>query len=428
MPSAASEPFNIDEIIEGGHVVPHFQPVVSMKRRAVVGFEGLSRGVHPRQKSIISPIDLFGEAAAKGVSRDLDRLCRRKILEDFQTLYQRHPELILSLNLDASAIDKKIWSGVLKSQVEDLGLSPQNIVIEIVESAVEDVEELQHFEESYRSAGFLIALDDVGAGHSNLNRIPLIKPDILKIDRYLVQNIHEDFYKQEVVKSLVSMARHLGTVIIAEGVETEGEASALLDMGVDLFQGYYFSRPKRHYEIDFDQIRQKLVDLGGTFKNRQIQKIGNKQFNMNRYHSLINEIQMELAHWPVAKFGEQLSRVAKSFPSIECLYVLNENGLQVTDMIFNTSRKASRRSAMFHPLPQGADHTMRDYFYFLMNGGLSKSTYVTKSYVSLTTGNICVTIGALFKDEQKKTYILCLDIHTPALDVAQGNQTNPTDS
>ena len=81
-----------------------------------------------------------------------------------------------------------------------MGLKPENIAIEIIESDVEDLKELQRFVQLYRSYGFLIALDDVGAGHSNLNRIPLIKPDILKIDRFLVQNIQDDFYKQEVLE------------------------------------------------------------------------------------------------------------------------------------------------------------------------------------------------------------------------------------
>src|ERR1700691_5780145 len=106
----------------------------------------------------------------------------------------------------------------------DAGLRARNIVLEIGESAVRDEGELRRWVQSYREAGYLIALDDVGAGHSNLNRIPELQPDILKVDRYLVHGIDEDFHRKEVYRSMASMAHGLGAMIIAEGVETEEEA------------------------------------------------------------------------------------------------------------------------------------------------------------------------------------------------------------
>ncbi|HTC19532.1 MAG TPA: EAL domain-containing protein, partial [bacterium] len=242
--------FNLREIIDGERVEAHFQPIVSLKRRSIVGLEGLTRGLQPGSPSVISPMDLFHQAAIQGLQLELDRLCRKKIMDDFRKIHAASPELILSVNLDASILDQGVvGSGHLRQQVSEMGLKPENIAIEIIESDVEDLKELQRFVQLYRDYGFLIALDDVGAGHSNLNRIPLIKPDILKIDRFLIQDIQDDFYKQEVLKSLVRMARHLGTLIIAEGVETEEEAVCLLDMDVDMIQGYYFSRPQKPGEL-----------------------------------------------------------------------------------------------------------------------------------------------------------------------------------
>jgi EAL domain-containing protein (putative c-di-GMP-specific phosphodiesterase class I) len=346
----------------------------------------------------------------------LDLLCRKKILTDFRRLQDRFPNIILSINIDASAIEKRIWSGFLKTQVAEAGISPTSVVIEIVESVVGDVRELRRFVESYRESGFLIALDDVGAGHSNLNRIPLIKPDVIKIDRYLVKNIHQDFYKQEVLKSLISMARHLGTVLIAEGVETESEGTALLEMGVDMIQGFYFSKPKPQQELEFGPVREKIEELGLSFRLDQMLKVEGKRSTMKKSFSIVAAIQNGLIHVDPGEFGGQLAKAAASYTSVECLYVLDENGRQITDMVLNADRKPGRNSAIFHPLPKGADHRIRDYYYFLVGGELSKTTYVTKPYVSMGSGNMCVTIGSLFKGVGDKRFILCLDIHAPGLE------------
>ena len=158
-----TEAVEIEEIIRRELISPHFQPLVSLKRTAVVGVEGLSRGVHPQTGRLIPANFIFGEASIRGLSRELDLLCRKKILADFRRLLNRFPQMILSINIDASAIEKRIWSGYLKTQVAEAGLSPSSVVIEIVESVVEDVKELRRFVESYRESGFLIALDDVGA-------------------------------------------------------------------------------------------------------------------------------------------------------------------------------------------------------------------------------------------------------------------------
>ena len=142
-----------------------------------------------------------------------------------------------------------IGSGQLRQEVSEMGLKPSNVAIEIVEYRVEDLKELQHFVEKLRDFGFLIALDDVGAGHSNLNRIPLIKPDILKIDRYLVENLQDDFYKKEILKSMVRMAPALGRSLSPRGWKPTRKPN-LMEMDVDMIQGFYFSRPQRPTDLN----------------------------------------------------------------------------------------------------------------------------------------------------------------------------------
>jgi EAL domain-containing protein (putative c-di-GMP-specific phosphodiesterase class I) len=408
--------FNLREIIDGERVEAHFQPIVSLKRRSIVGLEGLTRGLQPGSSNLISPMDLFHQAAIQGLQLELDRLCRKKIMDDFRKIHASSPDLILSVNLDASILAQGVvGSGHLRHQVSEMGLKPENIAIEIIESDVEDLKELQRFVELYRSYGFLIALDDVGAGHSNLNRIPLIKPDILKIDRFLIQDIQDDFYKQEVLKSLVRMARHLGTLIIAEGVETEEEAVCLLDMDVDMIQGYYFSRPQRPDQLEHDPVLCRIDGLGEAFKRTFLKRLGIKKINMNRYYATLFEIQKELSRKNPVHFDSILRRIKGEFPQVECLYILDEAGNQVSDSVFNGQGRLQRNPVVFRPARKGADHTMKDYYYFLMEAGLNKTSYVTEPYLSMASGNSCVTLSSIFKNDNQKKYILCLDINTETL-------------
>jgi hypothetical protein len=255
----------------------------------------------------------------------------------------------------------------------------------------------------------------VGAGHSNLNRIPLIKPDILKVDRYLVQNIQGDSYKQEVLRSLVNMARRLGTLIIAEGVETEDEALCLLDMDVDMIQGYYFSKPHPFEEIDQKVIRDRIQGLVLSFKENHLRNVGLRRSRISRYYAALMEIQIELAKKEHKTLDDGLKFVAAKFPGVDTFYVLDEAGIQVTECLTQSQGRTHRNAVVFRPSAKGSDHTMKDYYYFLTEPGQNKTSFVTDPYLSMVTGRSCVTLSAPFKGVGGKKYILCLDLSTEAL-------------
>jgi EAL domain-containing protein (putative c-di-GMP-specific phosphodiesterase class I) len=408
--------FNLKEILEGEWVEAHFQPLVSMKRQRIVGLEGLSRGISPGNRRLISPYDLFHQAALQDLEVELDLLCRKKIMEAFRTIHYQNPDYILSLNLDESVLKMGlVGSGHLRHEMAQMGLNPASVAIEIVEYRIEDLKELQRFVEILRGYGFLIALDDVGAGHSNLNRIPLIKPDILKIDRYLVTHLEDDFYKREIVKSLVRMGRRLGTVLIAEGVETAEEARVLMEMDVDMIQGFYFSRPQRPSDLDPASTLEKVKEVVRDHKARSLENVSIKRRNMSRFLSILLEIQAELASQPEEQFGPFLQKMLVRYPLVECFYVLDGAGLQVTESVLQPGQGEKRNHRLFHPSPLGTDHTAKDYCYYLLEAGMNKNSFLTEPYLSMTSGNNCVTLSSLFKNHQENPYILCLDIDTQTL-------------
>jgi EAL domain-containing protein (putative c-di-GMP-specific phosphodiesterase class I) len=96
---------------------------------------------------------------------------------------------------------------------------------------------LRDFVEGHRDAGYLVALDDIGKGHSNLDRIFLLKPDIIKVDRSIVTKIESNYHQQEVFKSMVQLARRIGALVVAEGVETRDEALHCVECGAICCRG-----------------------------------------------------------------------------------------------------------------------------------------------------------------------------------------------
>ena len=415
-PATPPNPFDLKEILDGEFMAAHFQPLVSVRRKTIVGYEGLIRGIHPVNRDIVAPQELFAAAARMDLTVDLDRLCRKKVLEYFRGIAADRPDCLLSLNFEASIIDQGVvGSGNLIQQVTSLGLKPHCIALEIIESNIHRLDDLQRFIQTYRDYGFLIALDDVGAGHSNLNRIPLLKPDILKVDRYLIQDIPNNFYKQEVFKAMVGLAHKIGSLVLAEGVETEEEAFCVMELGVDLIQGYYFSKPQRYDLIDDQSVGSQIQRLSREFKAMVLQKHNVKKFNLKKYELMTREVQVELSKLREGDFDRKLSDLIHYFPLVECLYVIGETGLQVTDMVFGDLGEGGKNRYMFRPAPKGTDHTLKDYYYMMMDGGLRKATFISEPYLSLATGNPCVTFARLFKDLDEKLHILCIDINTQYL-------------
>ena len=115
--------------------------------------------------------------------------------------------------------------------------------IEVLESQAADLGALAAATARYRAAGFLVVIDDVGAGHSNLDRIAAIRPDMLKADRSLVHGCARDRVKRAVVRALVGLTEELGGWLVVEGVEDEDDALTVLNVGADLLQGYHLARP-----------------------------------------------------------------------------------------------------------------------------------------------------------------------------------------
>ena len=399
---------DLGAIIEDKSIIIHFQPQVSIKRKAVIGLEALSRGFDPRRGEVIPPTLLFAQARDKASRLALDRACRTSAVEAFASLNRREKSLMLSMNIDASCISEETrGSNHVLNLVNRCGISPSNVIIEIIESGCEDTEALMEFVRFYRAHDFLIALDDVGAGFSNLDRIPMLKPDVIKLDRSLVKGVDRHFHKLEVIRSFVQMSNRLGCLILAEGVETAEEAMCLLSNGVDVFQGFYFARPAPGLDA-VPGMAEKVDALAEGHRENRTRQIAEDKRRYSRYDLTVLTMIQSLAESPSRDMGRDLALFIDANPSVECLYVLDMRGNQISDTLCNPEQLKSSKRFLYEPARMGTDHSLKEYF-LPIQAGLEK--YTTRPYISLASGNLCITISHVFYHKSSGRHrILCADM------------------
>lgn len=404
------EKIDLDEILEKERVVAHFQPWVSLKRKSIVGFEGLCRGTKENSQDLISPLTLLKLAEQQNRLLALDRLFRKKVLEGFASAAKANPELVLSINFDTSVLndDEKALDDFL-SAVQHFKLKPNRIAIEILESKSNNISALKRFIENQRKMGFLIALDDIGAGYSNLGRIAELKPDLIKIDRSIVMGLHQNYYKQEVFKSIVKLAHSLGALLLAEGAETEEETMQALELGSDMIQGYYFSKPQLMREELLMSCEEKIDEAVKKFKSYAVQNINLRRSRYQEYNQMMSALADRLTAVTPKVFDSRLKLILEDHPELDCLYILDEAGTQLSRAICNENY-SPRESVFFKPTSRGSDHSLKDYYHHLVATNKRDHVFVNAPYLSLTTGRLCITLSTLFEDAYGRLNVLCVDV------------------
>ena len=230
----------LNAIIEQHNIKVHFQPIVHLQTQQIYGYEGLVRG--PVNTVLYSPTRLFEAATWAGRLAELDLLCRKTVIKRFAQMELPNR---LFINVDPySMVNEHFCEGETLQCIQEAGLKPNQVIIELTEThLIEDVQMMQQAMMHYRDMGLRVALDDLGAGYSGLKLWSEIRPDIVKIDRHFIQGVDEDRTKQQFVKAILNTATLLGCRVITEGVETIKEYATLRKLGVEMIQGYYFSRP-----------------------------------------------------------------------------------------------------------------------------------------------------------------------------------------
>jgi EAL domain-containing protein (putative c-di-GMP-specific phosphodiesterase class I) len=250
----------LQEIILKEDVRTLFQPIVDLTSRVTLGFEGLTRG--PSGTEYESPYMLFEVATESDLLFELDRLCHRNALSSAASMKPTHK---LFVNLLPTTIRDPEFQGERMLQfLKERNLSPSRIVLEITERlAIENYDLFLEAMKTFTDQGFAIAIDDMGAGYSGLEKIVHLNPQYLKFDLMMVRDIHTSFVKREMLKAIHSLASNVGADVIAEGIERVEELETLLELGIPYGQGFLFARPQAQFVEIPTVARQAVAEVPG---------------------------------------------------------------------------------------------------------------------------------------------------------------------
>ncbi|MGY1725223.1 EAL domain-containing protein [Blastococcus sp. SYSU DS0533] len=218
-----------------------YQPIVSLADRSVVAHEALLRGLVDGRE--VGGGDLFFVAESAGWLDRLDRIGRESAITGARP-WLGGDDLFVNSN-PSSIYRPQVCLASTERVAHDAGIDPRQLVFEVVEShAIADRGHLVSVLEHYRSLGWRVALVDVGAGWSSLSLLAAVRPEVVKLDKGLVQELPDDGART-VLKAVTDLAHQLGAVVVAEGVETEQLAEEVTVLGADMGQGWLFGRPVR---------------------------------------------------------------------------------------------------------------------------------------------------------------------------------------
>jgi EAL domain-containing protein (putative c-di-GMP-specific phosphodiesterase class I) len=229
------------DFLSHGQMKPHFQPIVDLRRGQVYGREALMRGKLGATE--VRGGELLAAAEAHDALFSFDYRARTAALEVGLPLLPEGE--ILFVNLDPRAVlDVESSLRTTWPVVGRLGADPSLICLEIVKpERCPDRDLLRQMVEAHRKRGALLALDDLSGGSESLACLEALRPDVAKIDQGLTAGIQHSDARRRLVMALVECAHELGCKVVAEGIERVDEYETMVELGVDLGQGYYFGHP-----------------------------------------------------------------------------------------------------------------------------------------------------------------------------------------
>ena len=231
----------------------HYQPIFSVGEQRLVGFEALIRWQHPT-RGLLSPGEFISIAEETKLIIPIGDWVLRTACAQAQTWQtaSKRP-LTISVNLSRVQLLDENFIGRIQAALRDSGLAPQSLELEITESvAMQNVELTHERLEQLRQIGVRVAIDDFGCGYSSMDHLRRFHANTLKIDQSFISDLKED--DLVIVNAMITMAHQLRLKAIAEGVETESQLLALVNLACDEVQGFYLGRPQQPDRL-WDLIR-----------------------------------------------------------------------------------------------------------------------------------------------------------------------------
>ncbi|MEM9230463.1 MAG: bifunctional diguanylate cyclase/phosphodiesterase [Pseudomonadota bacterium] len=230
--------------LENGELVPHYQPLVDAETGEVEGLEALLRWNHPT-RGALPPSEFAAALEDPVILPQITQCMLDQILKDIKSWHAEDlPYFTVGLNISEADLRQPDFPGYFQHKINATGVPAEQITLEVTERAISDVNrhELMPQLDALRDTGALLALDDFGTGHSSITLLKEIPATEIKIDKSFISEITENAPDCAIVRHLVPLAHELGYIVVAEGVETDAQRLLLKKLGVDLIQGWFYSK------------------------------------------------------------------------------------------------------------------------------------------------------------------------------------------
>jgi EAL domain-containing protein (putative c-di-GMP-specific phosphodiesterase class I) len=388
------------------HLSTHFQPIFSLAHRRSVGLEALIRGADAKGK-VYLPAELLAQAPAGVARMQLDRQCRALHVRNFRRLYDDVSWLFL--NVDPHIAVQGHRFGSFAQMLEENGLSPHRVAVELIETPFDDEKRLITAVEHYHELGCLVVIDDFGAGYSNFDRIWQLKPDIVKIDREMTRRVTVEPLARRMFTGIISVLHEAGALVCVEGIETEGEALCATEANADLLQGNYFAmpalRPPPEHACNelfgrlFTQFREESVE----FRNR-------RRIRLEPYLAAFSDAVLALS------VGADRTSAVRALLELGCTercYLVAADGSQIGASA-ESERSAASRDTRLTPIRPITGTNWQTKPFFRRAIEAPGKIQITRPYLSATGPRLCVTLSyALLLNGMH--HVLCVDLDFAAL-------------
>ncbi|HEC58889.1 hypothetical protein LCGC14_0973560 [marine sediment metagenome] len=378
-----------------------FQPIISIPHQRAVGYEGLVRG-RTAEGVECAPVDIFTLPETSSEHLALDRICRLLHIRNFSR--QPLDNEWIFINLDSLCLaNEKPTPGFMDKVFSISGIEPHRVVIEILESEIDDQAYLKDLIHHFRAMGCLIAIDDFGAGHSNFDRIWELEPDIVKIDRSLIQRAAINLKVKRILSGMVSLIHEAGSLVIIEGIETPLEAQTAVEVNADMLQGFYLARPNATITPQcFRDVIQELISAQQQVRNKASHDV---RHYSTEFQSLFRKA---VAQFRVLSQLDDFARIIFQNDRVVRCFILSETGYQIGQSIHSRAYN-DRLDKRFVPLiaADNANWSHKHYHFLAIQNPYT--IQISRPYLSIAGANLCITVSLAIEIDLQ-VYVVCCDL------------------
>ncbi len=372
---------------------PFYQPIVELTTGRIAGYEALARRWETDGQAVSAGAVFSDARLPREHKLRLDRYLRESALRRAASLGVQDPggDGFITLNISPDWVDMLNEDHHIPTlnMVTMSGIDPARVIVEITEHCG-NIDNLKKLTSVYHRAGLKVAIDDFGAGASQIDRVIELKPDFIKLDMGLFKSAAGGGHAADIVLSIVAMAQRAGCKIICEGVETEEELYFAIECGADFIQGWLFD-PALPAPIESDTYMDQLNKMKATYLTAKSGRLMlAAEHNKAVAATLMAVCQSLSVDDPLASIVERLSIETASELGVLQLFLCDRQGNQISDNVCYQDH-----SLRFDSGSLGKNWSHRPYFPLLhaMNHLQSDHIVVSTPYRDINTGKLCKTHG-----------------------------------